>query len=161
MSVYDEFPTAHLITTKDPRAGVPRERRLKAIPAAAWSRYYTDGVGFNLQADWDSLRTPEEMRPEWTPPPAPAPEKPARLQFGPWVWAPLFSTRPYTVDGIPPSTHPFYWYRATAQRWWDQHGRWLVSTYNFSDDHAAIDRVASAISDIERARAKASGANVS
>jgi hypothetical protein len=158
MSVYDEFPTTNLITTLDPRPGVPKERRLKAIPAAAWPRYYTEGVGFNMDADWDQLRTPDEMLPGWTPP-APK-QEPRRLQFGPWVWAPMFVTRPYLVDGIPPSSHPFYWYRATAQRWLDVHGRWLADTYDFQFDSYALDRVANAIADIEREKAREAGANV-
>lgn len=159
MSVYDEFPTTHLITTLDPRSGVPRERRLKMIPAAAWGRYYSVGEGFNLDADWDGLRTPEEMHAQWHQP-APQPEPPKRLQFGPWVWAPLFVARPYVVDGIPPWSHPFYWYRATAQRWLDTNGSWLAQTYEFALDSTALDRVANAIADIERQKAADSGARV-
>jgi hypothetical protein len=158
MTVYDEFPTTNLITTLDPSARRAQGAAPESDTGGGLARYYVEGVGFNMSADWDQLRTPDEMVPGWTPPPVK--QEPRRLQFGPWVWAPMFATRPYLVDGIPPSSHPFYWYRATAQRWLDVNGRWLVDTYDFPHDSYALDRVANAIADIERDKARAAGANV-
>ena len=158
MSVYEEFPTTHFIQGLDPREGVPRERRMKAIPAAAMWRYYTVGVGFNLDANWDELKTLDELTPVYKP--AEEVKEMRKRQLIPQEWANIFTARPYTVVGNPGFSHPYYDYFDTADAWLKTNREWLHDTYDIGAFHDLTYVVSIQVSNIERDKARESGANV-
>lgn len=158
MSVYDEFPTTHFIQVLDPREGVPRERRLKAIPAAAMWRYYIVGEGFNMAANWDELKTLDELTPVYKAKDEVIEQR--KRQLIPQEWANIFTARPYQVVGTPGFSHPYYDYFQTADAWLQANRDWLHNTYEVHAFHDLTYVVAIQISNIERDKAREAGANV-
>lgn len=102
---------------------------------------------------------PKHGQPPVLPEPV-APAIPRRLQFGVWRWQAIFFDRPYTVVGTPDWTHRWDTYLPTAREWLEANQQWLTSTYEIEADKWLADRVADAISNIERERLRSMGVNV-
>lgn len=155
MSVYDEFPSSTYIQTLH-----PRKSKVVCIPTGAFHMFWGP-AGPNMEADWDSLRTPAEVFPV-APPPVAQPVQETRKQLHWFSWSEIFEHGPYDVSkrSSQLQTHTQESYMPVAQAWLDQHKPWLLATYAVADDHFLVGRIANVISDLERDAAAARGVNV-